>query len=472
MEVNKHCRELFKEKSNRVIISLSTSSSKLRFLKDLANQCMDMKIQEIDEVLAQASKQDIAVFNDMLPGLIANCKEEWRGDPKEVEHSSDKDIPCTLCGTPTRWVYLIKNKFTGQVINVGSTCIDQFTEIEFHQQKTKNQIKKEAIRQQRLLELVRKIPGIERRAKNYLKKLSNFSILIPNSIAKDYIEISKEFEAKFDEVLEKGRKYKIEDFLTFILLQNEELVKIEQYVNTSSNDAWVVTRQVVEWLEVNNKYDVLDELKETGYITHEIADKIMEKTFIHEFADELNFLIKESFGGELFEIDFENNLYNIKPFKGEDFFVSCPIRTAIECFGWKVFVLKNALNGEAKVRIDVKNIIMVSMINDENSRIYALNQLKNRLKGTDIFLKLYNGSSVDNYRQELEIKGYPKKSELITIVEYEPFLKEYKRACFFDVDYDLAEDIRFYIKGLGTKAKQYTAKELKDLRSVSKEFNL
>ena len=57
--------------------------------------------------------------------LKKNVESEWNAE-RVIKTDNDKKIKCSLCNTPNKYIFFIKNKINGKVLNVGSSCIKKF----------------------------------------------------------------------------------------------------------------------------------------------------------------------------------------------------------------------------------------------------------------------------------------------------------------------------------------------------------
>ena len=61
--------------------------------------------------------------------LIDDITHEWYVESKSAE-DPDKKIHCGLCNTPNKYLFYIRNRLNNIQLNVGSSCMKKFSEIE------------------------------------------------------------------------------------------------------------------------------------------------------------------------------------------------------------------------------------------------------------------------------------------------------------------------------------------------------
>ena len=61
--------------------------------------------------------------------LIETITQEWFAE-RVSEEDPSKQVRCGLCNTPNKYLYYIRNRKNGEVLNVGSHCITKFPGIE------------------------------------------------------------------------------------------------------------------------------------------------------------------------------------------------------------------------------------------------------------------------------------------------------------------------------------------------------
>ena len=97
--VIKLSRSYLIERKSRVIFINSETSKLEPFLNDFVQNNVYSSAEEIDEQIENFSEEQITILNDLFPGILKMCIDEWKGDeiPVKVILDEEERINCSLC---------------------------------------------------------------------------------------------------------------------------------------------------------------------------------------------------------------------------------------------------------------------------------------------------------------------------------------------------------------------------------------
>lgn len=471
VEINNHIRDLILERKNRALIANSESSRKdFQFLYKFCSDSLDKDAKQIDDIIGKFSQKEIIILNDMFQGILNLCRDEWIGDINPVEKIDNPEHRkhCSLCNQPNnKWVYNIVNKISGKKMNVGSTCIDQFPNITLKVGKTKSQLIKEAKKKVRLQKIILKIPGLERTILEWKNILDNFDILIPLELETPYIKMGEELTELFEDYLVEKKDISIIEEIEDILRQREIMVQqMEKYTDTNIDKKYVATREIVNWLKRKKQFDVIDKLKETGFVTEETASHIQEKHFIEKFTLDINsFSEAQSLNIKIIKTDDENN-FIIEPLIKFDFKMICSIEKFLEYFSGIVF------RGESKIQFNLLNIFKACDVTDKQSIRLIISELKYLTRSRKYSISVYTYSD-DDYYNSSEVDIVDIETGKVHVFPLKRFIEEYKIYAFEVkkiTSSKFMEDLDHFIANINHKTSP-SVRKLRESRSAGREFN-
>lgn len=465
--VSEPSRKLLLDKKNKsLLVNSFHCKDKFSFLYKFSLEHIDSDASAIDMAIDKLSKEEIIMINDLLPGVLNICKNEWVGRENAVEIIIDehKRESCSLCGKKNnKWVYNIVNKVSGVKMNVGSTCIGEFPSIELGANKTKTQLEKEAERKHILSGLTLKFPGIENIVDTWKKRAEEYEVLIPVNIESPYLKIGEELKEIFNSYLvNKGNTEDINKIESHLKERNEFLSKMAEYENAHKSNKYIVNRRIVNWLKAKEDYKTIDALKKTGYVTYELASRIEERLFLEEILKDFNQVYSEA-GIELIGYDEEKKSFIIKPFKDFNVKLICNTKKFIDYFGWVLF------DEERNAAFNLINIFKASSIYDNKSIELIVQSLRDVLRSSIYTLSLYEDKYVD-FMSTNQIDLIYKKDDVVKVINLNKFLEEFKIYSFNIKKLDFKE-IDVYLEHLTlAENKTYTRKELRELRQSGKDM--
>ena len=247
--------------------------------------------------------------------------------------------------------------------------------------KTKGQIKKEAIRLQKLSVLNQRYPGIGDIINGWTDELHKFDVLIPKSMEEPYVQFGEEVRKMYNDYLD-GKEIPIEIFAEYLQKQQQFLSEMNQYNEIHKNKKFVVTRKIINWLNRTNQSAILEKLKETGYVTYPLAPNILEQNFIQSLLPEINEHLSPM-NATIIGTDEDTKSFIIKPFEHLDIKLSLKYEKYLDLFGWKLF------GEQQKGALNLYNIFYVSRVYDNESRLIILRELNKKVSRLVHHHKMY-----------------------------------------------------------------------------------
>lgn len=166
--------------------STALTDKEYKWIKDILKDKDEpvLKYSELEE-LEKAKKEFFT--SSLFKKFYKTVCKEW----EMVDLIDDnKPLECSLCGQKdTKKKYYIKNKLNGTVLNVGSTCINNFDDISGIDGKSRQEIEKEWKIRNRDKYLNEKYPGIISKIDNWSKNINQIPTIIKGNFEKEYFSI-------------------------------------------------------------------------------------------------------------------------------------------------------------------------------------------------------------------------------------------------------------------------------------------
>ena len=80
------------------------------------------KILECDDSIDQRTKD---IIRNAFMEIYNIARQEW----ESVRENTEGNTNCSLCNQPNKLIFFIRNKFNGNTLNVGSSCITHFSNL-------------------------------------------------------------------------------------------------------------------------------------------------------------------------------------------------------------------------------------------------------------------------------------------------------------------------------------------------------
>lgn len=459
-EVNELSRSYLIDRKSKVIFINSETSKQEPFLYEFVKRNVYSSAEEIDEQIQNLSEEQITIINDLLPGVLKMCKDEWKGDetPVKVILEEEDRVNCSLCNAKNRDVFFILNKLNGTKLNVGSTCIQEFSTISLQEGKSRKALLKEAMKVALLKQLTLKFPGIKKELEDWNEKLEQYEILIPRNLEERYLALGLKFLQLFNEYLN-GNESSFGKFDEIYKEKASILHLMNGFVQENKNEKWIANKAIVDWLRINKKLQVIELLKETGYVTSETAGEIEERSFLECIRLEFNKHL-DTIGFEVTEIDVTNNNKFIIYYKQNHITLECRTNKFIGYFGSVIF------NDADQRLFKPVNVLKVSSLQKETDIKKVLDQVNSVLISAKSNYEIYDELPGYDYFEKNELDIFDTRTKKITVIELKIFINYVKHLVFdLKLHERLIRDIN-ELMGTYTQKRKYTVQELKEIRST------
>jgi hypothetical protein len=399
-------------------------------------------------------------FQFVVPYILKQCAEEWKGSEQvlhPIEDLGDDRKPCSLCGTPNRYIYYIQNRLNGNTLNVGSDCVEEFVDIDFLKDgKSKGQLLREAKKIRRRTIINKHIPGIEKTINTWESQLTQYHVLIPLSIEQPYMKAGNTLRDLYEGYLEEKYDETIFTEISQLISKKQTFVsEMEAYQQMYIGDKLIATPKMASWLERFGDLQTLSWLKEDGRVTSRSISRILEPSFIETILPDVSDLF-DQIQIELADLDLENMAYILIPRMFQDGRIPiklfCKVQKILDYYGVTLF------GGKSRFAFDLNNIVKISDIYDEKSHDRLIEELKEVTKQSSVGISIHQ-----DYYSMQEIDLIDKHTNLILPFDLKTFIQEFKGLAF-RLPKPTLYDLEQYVKQL--PGRRYTRKELNDIRNV------
>ncbi|WJV19646.1 hypothetical protein QU593_03955 [Rossellomorea marisflavi] len=410
--------KLLIKKKERNKLLYSEITKQYPWLLTLLKENEKISLEDIEKL-----DRDQRVFiENVLQKLLLEASKEWKPDSDvfvKVLEGKER-IRCSLCGTPNRYIYYIKNKINQQKLNVGGDCVKEFGEIGEWMHKNSTNIIKGQVKVQNLAKINKHIPGVESIISRWSKIIDAQPIYIPTDISKEYLELGLKATQLFEEILD-GKGFKERSIeLTHIIKISEDYIKdITDYVAKKKSNKFTATREICKFLKRTKKEYVLDMInKDKGEIKWRTAPRIGEKEFLFLLKEEYNNKILNE-GYEITGVNLDKEGFNIinRDFDMINFFAKHSNFT-LE-FGWLLF------DQNIDEDFDPLKLLNLCEVSDEPSLDTIISKIKKNIYRKHIRIIDYDVAKNSLYLGDAALNEYLK----LNLVE---FVSRYKILAFYE----------------------------------------
>lgn len=228
--------------------------------------------------------------------LMEITNKEWFIERDDNEDPTQK-TKCGLCNRPNKYIFYIRNRLNGNLLNVGSKCMTNFPEIEGYTEYKKRiaQIQKGQKIVQRRNEFYSKFPDYEILISNAEKYFSHLPILLPYNIYKNLDEVIKRMRIISSKYINDGKKPfdsnkdSFELFDLAVVQFNKLKSDADVFVNNNENTLFICKREEIDWLVSNNKFDLLKQIAENnGIYTLNTLQQMCSVNFVKNNLNKFN----------------------------------------------------------------------------------------------------------------------------------------------------------------------------------------
>lgn len=299
-------------KSKNINIIINQEERQLVYHSEFINRYPRLK--ELLNNKIKVSKKDLINIKNLDKDLYNLIKYNFKNIVKEsskewsaFKYDGESEKKCSLCNTPNKYIFLIKNKVNDIVLNVGSECRKKFPGIDSTiDGKSIDQIKKDRIKEvtriRRINEFNSKYPDTVEKFKIWQEYYNNLPIIMPRKIHTEFMKLlhdSKEFYNNY--IDGKTLKKELNNFSKYICDYDSLVTKIDIIINSNKNKEFICVKSIKDWLLSNNLNGVIELIiDEDGYITMKSIRYIYYFPFLERYMykfqnvfENLNFIIEE-----------------------------------------------------------------------------------------------------------------------------------------------------------------------------------
>lgn len=303
----------------RVLIlhSCIINNPKYEELKKILFNNKHINENNIDTIKMSDQTKDYIIYN-MLE-IFNLAKSEWLG----LLHYDNDSKYCALCNQPNKTICYIKNSYTGETLNVGTTCIKHFdlkldngNDFNSH---LKN-IETNQIKMTNKALLYKTAPNIDKWIAELKDYMENSPYLLPYSIY-NRLSISINYLVNSKESILK-KKTKVVKLPNFKDLYEETKKHFKssynKWLNSTSDANMLVPFDLLKWMNSRKLEDEIQSIrKNDGNISENEIGKIFQDTFItshlNNFLKLMNYLDELSLEKNYIKMHLKNYPINFLP---------------------------------------------------------------------------------------------------------------------------------------------------------------
>lgn len=230
-----------------------------------------------------------AKIRSEVPRILQVAQGEWvainRGFPMD-DRGEDKSnwLRCSLCGTPNRYIYFIRNIRTGSEMNVGSECVEDYLggEKRLLEGKSRSQLLREIHRSKKLSLINDLVPGFLEALYTWNRPIEEAPFIIPLRIERQLADIRRKAIRLRDEVIASRQPHpSLLDELRQVIVERAKILEeMKRFCSKWEGDWRAPTRAIANWCLSRGYEQVITMLKEDESITHRTVHRIQEEGFL------------------------------------------------------------------------------------------------------------------------------------------------------------------------------------------------
>lgn len=359
------------------------------WLKKLLEQNMEHTVK-VNQLNNLEDKYRTFLTSSLYKELYRNASNEWIID--HIDESEEK-LECSLCGQKdTKKKYYIRNKINSKILNVGSTCVNNFMDIRDVDGKKISEIEKEWKIQQRRKILNDRYPGIINKINTWNSKIDDIPTIINGDLEDKYDKLYNRIQELYQKFLKNNKiDYKIVNEINGLVCKGEEVLQlIYKDIDSKKNNEWYITKEIKDWCLKDREKNqiVLEFLKQDGFVKWRSACRIYERNLVNKIIQKL----KDRFNNSDISIRDFNELDNtvlINIVDGNPYVARidlyCPYSMFVTEYGNVIFDKDKKYTGEKEFVIDNSKILDDSSMNTSINNIrFLLNKSNIRIHTWDI----------------------------------------------------------------------------------------
>lgn len=453
--MNIYRKKLIDRKAGRILYeSKIIQNSQYDWLRNLLGEEEDNSVDLEKE--KRLSKEQMSFLNsNLFKDLYKTASDEWNIiDLIENE----EEMICSLCGKEkNKRKYFIKNLYTETVLNVGSTCIDNFRDIRSVNGKSKAELEKEFKLQSRRNLINEKYPGIIQKIDDWNKRWHEIPTIVDIKKEEEYEKIYAELQKNYNKFIKSAKvESKVLEKINKFVQEGDKIInEVYEEIHKNQNNEWYINKEIKKWCFSNSNENrvLIGFLQKDGEIKPRSLPRIYETNFIDKVVNK-------------FKIKFENSDLKIKDFVEKDKSLIVNIKDVKNLYNSRIdlsclyrdFASEycDELYGiEKKEKILVKDFVLKhsKIVKNVTSIETSLENLKSKLRNNSYKILEY-----DIYYNQLIFRNGIDK---VSIVELEEFLNNSIEYIFKDKLRE--EEINKINSDIKQKCKDMTTEEYKEM---------
>ena len=264
-------------------------------LYNVLNQINPKKAVSLDQLYG-LDRLGIAAITHNKKTLFDTVIKEWYTESVSEEDPSKK-VRCSLCNTPNKYLFYIRNRKNRTLLNVGSSCITKFPGLEKYTEHQKQllQMKKNQSIINRRNKFYNYFPNYEKYISDADKYFNSLPILLPYEIYTKLEETIIRMRKISSAYINEGKAPYSSTMNPFQLyaLAIEQYVKLKEqankHVSEYLNNPLACRRKEIDWLITTNRRAVLDRIASNNGIYSLDTLKLMTSIdFISKYTNLIN----------------------------------------------------------------------------------------------------------------------------------------------------------------------------------------
>ena len=404
--------------------------------------------------LDKLPKAQQSFLQDIFPQVYQLACDEWDDDGEEVREDWEDRMTCTLCGRKdNKYIKYIRNKITGERINLGSSCIETYNNSKDFNTKDEKRNRKLLYEIKRKNKLNEASSGIISTIENWNKFLNTLPIFVSKKLENEYTTIGQKIDDVYKKYLKSGQPIYINQLQSLCDELEMVKIKIEKYIQSNQTKEFAQTKEIKQWCKMNNEKTAIEWLKEEGQVTIRTAFRIFEANLMKKIMAKYN-TIFENGNMNVQSIDSNSHNINIKINKYPYIVVKYDYQTFIDRYGTYAFQNKPCT-------ISYNDILNEATIASSHSLSLATKTFEELLSKEDYFIREYDESTD-------EIVFENKRKDEILIIKMSKFINRFKMSIFnMHINRTTYKEIEEYI--LNNVKRRYLKKEYTDMKKSLKD---
>lgn len=258
-------------------------------LYDMLTQLPELRALTLNDFIERGLDERGKIILTHTKGkIIDGVMQEWYIESKSAE-DPDKKVKCGLCNTPNKYLFYIRNRLNNAQLNVGSSCMKKFSEIEGYANHKYQLSKIQRNHQQtaRWIKFHDKFPEAESIIDSANFYFDNIPILLPYKIYFSLEKTVHQLHIVYNKYIKYGKTPNDTSKNSFDLFDETINVYIklkkesDEFINENLNNNFMCKRSEIDWILKQKKHSLLEQIsRNNGKYTLETIGKISSIDFI------------------------------------------------------------------------------------------------------------------------------------------------------------------------------------------------